>query len=153
MPINGFEKIDANNVEEFNKAANQKASLGEHSSPFQEGATFTVVGYEFHRSKTNPDRIGVVALLKGETGNNEELWLTTLLKKGVDTQMKVVENSSTIAKKLVEKLTSNTTNKELGDAFVQIVGQSKIKVVRIQYARITKYGNTIPSSLVGFEFV
>ena len=67
-----------------------------------------------------------------------------------------IKNTSTIAKTLKEKITDKTTNKELGELFVSIVGNKEIVCHRQTYVRSlpSRIGGTfeVPASLVGFEF-
>lgn len=159
--IEGFTRINKSNEAEFNQLANKTISANrEDLSPYQENRKFklSAEGYCFARSQTT-NTVGVVALLIDEQGNEQELWLSTLFKKGFERQGTTVveiKNTSTIAKALKEKVTDKTTNKELGELFVSIVGNKEIICHRQTYIRTlpSKRGGTfeVLASLVGFEF-
>lgn len=159
--VEGFTRVDKTNEAEFAKLANQTVSANrEDLSPYQEGKRFKLSkeGYCFARSQTS-NTVGVVALLLDEQGAEQELWLSTLLKKGFERQGSTVvevENTSTISKGVKEKLTPKTTNKELGELFVKLVGDKEIICHRQKYIRTvpTRRGTTfeVVASLIGFEF-
>lgn len=160
--IEGFVKITKENEKEYNEIANKVVSVSrEETSPFKEGRKFKLSkdGFFFARSQTT-NTVGVVVLLVDEQNNEQEFWISTLFKKGIErqgTETKEVENSSTIAKQIKEKLTPQTTNKELGEIFVQLVGNKEIVCHRQKYVRTvpTRRGTSfeVVASLVGFEFV
>lgn len=159
--LEGFTRINKDNEALFNQLANQKASVpNENLSPYQDGKKFklSASGYCFARSESS-NRVSVVALLIDEQGNEQELWLSSLLKttferKG-DKTVEVVNNSS-ISVELRNKLTAQTTNKELGEMFVNLVKDKEIICHRQIYARSipTKTGRPfeVPAALIGFEF-
>lgn len=159
--VEGFIRIDKNNETEFAKLADQTITADrEDLSPYQEGKKFKLSkeGYCFARSQTS-NTVGVIALLLDEQGTEQELWLSTLLKKGFERQGSTVvevENASTIAKGVREKLTPKTTNKELGELFVKLVGGKELVCRRQKYVRTvpTRRGTTfeVVASLIGFEF-
>lgn len=159
--VEGFTRVSKENEVEFNKLANLTITANrEDLSPYQEGKKFklSTEGYCF-ASSTTSNTVGVVALLLDEQGAEQELWLSTLLKKGFERQgttVVEVENASTIAKGVKEKLTSKTTNKELGELFVKLVGDKEIICRRQKYVRTvpTRRGTTfeVVASLIGFEF-
>ena len=159
--LDGFTRINKSNEAEFNQLANKAINVNRDDvSPYKEGKRFKLSseGYCFARSLTT-NSVGVVALLIDEQGNEQELWLSTLFKKGFERQGTTVveiKNTSTIAKTLKEKITDKTTNKELGELFVSIVGNKEIICHRQTYVRSlpSRRGGTfeVPASLVGFEF-
>ena len=159
--IEGFTRINKSNETEFNQLANKAINVNRDDvSPYKEGKRFKLSseGYCFARSLTT-NSVGVVALLIDEQGAEQELWLSTLFKKGFEkhgTEIVEIENASTIAKQLKEKLTPQTTNKELGELFVQLVGNKEIICHRQKYVRTipTRRGTSfeVVASLVGFEF-
>ena len=67
-----------------------------------------------------------------------------------------VVNNSTISKELRDKLTAQTTNKELGEMFVSLAKGKELVCHRQVYARSipTKTGRPfeVPAALIGFEF-
>jgi hypothetical protein len=98
-------------------------------------------------------------LLIDEQGNEQELWLSTLLKKAFERkggETVEVVNNSTISKELRDKLTAQTTNKELGEMFVSLAKGKELVCHRQVYARSipTKTGRPfeVPAALIGFEF-
>lgn len=159
--LEGFTRINKDNEAMFNQLANQKASVpNDDLSPYQEGRKFklSAEGYCFARSESS-NRVSVVALLIDEQGNEQELWLSTLLKKAFERkggETVEVVNNSTISKELRDKLTAQTTNKELGEIFVSLAKGKELVCHRQVYARSipTKTGRPfeVPAALIGFEF-
>lgn len=159
--LEGFTRINKDNEQVFNQLANKTASIPKDDlSPYQNGRRFKLAPdeYCFAQSSEN-NRVSVVALLIDEEGREQELWLSTILRKAFERQDgKTVEvvNNSAIAKEVRSKVTPTTTNKELGEIFANLVRGKEIVCYRQIYARTiqTKTGRTfeVPAALIGFEF-
>lgn len=159
--LEGFTRINKDNEQVFNQLANQTASIPKDDlSPYQNGRRFKLAPdeYCFAQSSEN-NKVSVVALLIDEEGKEQELWLSTILRKAFERQDgKTVEvaNNSTIAKEVKARITPTTTNKELGEIFANLVRGKEIICYRQAYARSvpTRTGRPfeVLAALIGFEF-
>ena len=159
--LEGFTRINKDNAQVFNQLANKVASIPKDDlSPYQNGKRFKLAPAEYCFAQSNErNTVSVVALLIDEDGQEQELWLSTILRKAFERQdSRTVEvvNNSTIAKEVRAKVTPNTTNKELGEIFANLVRGKEIICYRQVYARSisTRTGRPfeVPAALIGFEF-
>lgn len=159
--LEGFTRINKDNAQVFNQLANKVASIPKDDlSPYQNGKRFKLAPAEYCFAQSNErNTVSVVALLIDEDGQEQELWLSTILRKAFERQdgrMVEVVNNSTIAKEVRAKVTPNTTNKELGEIFANLVRGKEIICYRQVYARSisTRTGRPfeVPAALIGFEF-
>ena len=157
--IGDFILITRENEAEFNAVANKVVSINRNEfSPFKDKSEFTLSkkGFGFATSATSQN-VGVVAVLLDENKSEQEFWLSTLLKSGIEGREKV-ENNSEIAKIVRAELEKNPemTNKNFGEFFIKLIDNKTIVCVRQNYVRTikTKAGKTFDTlgALIGFEF-
>ena len=103
--LEGFTRINKDNEQVFNQLANRTASIPKDDlSPYQNGKRFRLAPDEYCFAQSNErNTVSVVALLIDEDGQEQELWLSTILRKAFERQDgKTVEviNNSTIAKEV-----------------------------------------------------
>lgn len=156
MAIQGYTSIKQD-PKAFAEAMNQTARRsGESMSPYQEGMKFKLADDPIDVVRNAEGNVYTIIWLEREDKTKAELWLSTLEKHDNEGARRVV-SEATINVAFKQAVNGKeVTNKELAEAFINIVGDKEFKVVRTYYSRTvgTRYGQrTFSASLVGFEFV
>lgn len=136
-------------TQEYNEAANQ---IWRGVSPFQNGATFTVTGWEL-----------TVYTIDGKESKNSHLTLKTsigsldlrtLFRIHFSRDNKPVSPSGTVVDAIKQIVgLQEQTNQQLGEAIVNQLRGRQIRVTRIPYLAINSSGDFYPTASMQLDFV
>lgn len=155
MAFDGLERINASEKDERAK----EFTLGKTQSPFEDGAIFTLKGYDFARAKIDgttmvngKQRDSKAVFIVENNGVESEISWNALSRAKCDKDDKIKRPNGTFNKLCAETYRSNPNKSdgEILQAIINSVGTKKIKVRREDFVAKGKYGE-YPTCLIHFE--